>query len=74
MSVMYCSYCNRRVDTDFDAEHFVPDTEHCLIQVQEAAPDLLKVLKEVQIELKEIYPLRRGLKSTVDKVIKKATK
>ncbi len=22
MSIQYCSYCNRYIDTDFDAEHF----------------------------------------------------
>ena len=22
MSIQYCNYCNRKIDTDFDAEHF----------------------------------------------------
>lgn len=44
MSIVRCNHCNKNIDTDFDAEHFVPDTEHCLIQVEAAAPDLLEAL------------------------------
>lgn len=47
MSIVHCNHCNKDIDTDFDAEHFVPDTEHCLIQVEEAAPDMLKALKRI---------------------------
>jgi len=47
MSIVHCNHCNKDIDTDFEAEHFIPDTEHCLIQVEEAAPDLLKALKKM---------------------------
>jgi len=35
MSIVYCSYCNKGIDTDFDAEHFVDeDMEDCIIKEQ----------------------------------------
>lgn len=45
MSIVRCNYCDKNIDTDQDAEHFVANTEHCLIQVQDAAPELLKACK-----------------------------
>ncbi len=32
MSVMYCEYCHKYIDTDYDAEHFDSDGE-CLEQI-----------------------------------------
>ncbi len=47
MSIVRCDFCQKNIDTDYDAEHFVPDTEYCLIQVEKAAPDMLKALMEI---------------------------
>ncbi len=31
MSILYCDYCNRHIDTDFDAEHFdCVDDSQCI--------------------------------------------
>ncbi len=32
MSIVRCEYCNKGIDTDFDAEHFVEDTEDCVLK------------------------------------------
>lgn len=32
MSIEYCDYCNRHIDTDFDAEHFDGSDEFECIQ------------------------------------------
>lgn len=34
MSVMYCDYCDKLVDTDFNAEHF-DDDGNCEIENEE---------------------------------------
>ncbi len=39
MSIVRCEYCNKGIDTDFDAEHFVEDTEDCLIEHEETNHD-----------------------------------
>jgi len=49
MSIVHCGYCDKRIDTDYDAEHFITGTEHCLIQVGAAAPDLLEALKDLTV-------------------------
>lgn len=47
MSIIHCSYCDKGIDTDYDMEHFIAGTEDCLMQVQDAATDLLKALKKI---------------------------
>lgn len=35
MSIVYCSFCDKNIDTDFDAEHFVDlDFEVCTEQAE----------------------------------------
>ena len=46
MSIVRCKYCEKEIDTDYDAEHFITGTEYCLEQVQASAPDLLKACIE----------------------------
>jgi len=46
MSIVHCNHCRQNIDTDYDAEHFVAGTEHCLIQVEEAAPEMLEALQK----------------------------
>ena len=49
MSIVRCNYCDININTDYNAEHFVAGTEHCLTQVQDAAPDLLEALKDLTV-------------------------
>ncbi len=53
MSIVRCNYCDKNIDTEQDAEHFAPGTEHCLIQVQNAAPALLEALEAIVGKNKE---------------------
>lgn len=47
MSVVYCSYCDKRIDTDYGEDHFAPGTEDCLIQAQATK---LKNMKAKRVE------------------------
>lgn len=39
MSIVYCEYCDKHIDTDFNAEHFVDedgeDSEICIEQQED---------------------------------------
>jgi len=32
MSIVRCDFCNKNIDTDYDDEHFIEDTEDCVLQ------------------------------------------
>jgi len=32
MSIVHCDYCNKNIDTDYNAEHFIDSTEKCIIE------------------------------------------
>ncbi len=34
MSIVYCHYCIKEIDTDFDADHFIPNTEDCVLEAK----------------------------------------
>ena len=36
MSMIYCEYCDEFVDTDYNVEHFIYQTEDCVIEVEES--------------------------------------
>lgn len=42
MSVIVCDYCNRYIDTDFDAEHEL----ECEIEMLKAKEDMLQAMAE----------------------------
>ncbi len=77
MSIVYCEFCEKRIDTDYDAEHFIDGTEHCLEQVQNNAPDLLeeveKALRIYEILKEKGHEMKAHIKQAKE-VIKKATK
>jgi len=37
MSIVYCEYCDKHIDLDFNAEHFPPegDLSTCMVEVEE---------------------------------------
>lgn len=35
MSIQYCNYCNKHIDTDFDAEHFDCADDYECVQEEE---------------------------------------
>ena len=55
MSVIYCEFCEERVDTECNAEHFIADTEHCLEQVRATAPELLEALEYYKQGVENFY-------------------
>lgn len=41
MSLVYCHHCDRNVDTDFEAEHFLDiDQTICVKQIKEAKEEI----------------------------------
>ena len=50
MSIVRCKYCNKGIDTDFDDEHFIEDTEDCVLQAdqkEEITNDLDELFKHL---------------------------
>ncbi len=47
MSIVHCDYCDRNINTDYNAEHFIDGTEHCLEKVRDFAPELLEALEKL---------------------------
>lgn len=40
MSIVHCDHCNKNIDTDYNAEHFIEGTEKCTIEyVDEICPE-----------------------------------
>ncbi len=35
MSIVYCEYCDKHIDTDFNAEHFDYDTDECVKEIED---------------------------------------
>ena len=53
MSILYCEYCDLFIDTDFAAEHFLPDGE-CELEIVEKLKDEGLTDEEILIKLEEI--------------------
>jgi len=49
MSMEYCHYCDKMIDTDFNAEHFILDADNfaidtCIIEEQDKQDKKLEML------------------------------
>ncbi len=56
MSIQYCDYCDRKIDTDFDAEHF------------DCADEFQCIEEEIDKEVEEI-PQFKGTKEKLNNLI-----
>lgn len=60
MSITYCHYCDRHIDTDFEAEHFdtLDDKDNLNYCIEQEQEDIDQIMKERNEETKK---MKQGL-------------
>ena len=68
MSIVRCEFCQKNIDTDFDAEHFIYDTEDCRLE-----KEYKEEVKEMAQEKLDNYANEK-LKLCIGEILSEANK